>query len=180
MQRMLAPAAAALLALLLAAPALGQFKWTDAKGRVNYGDNPPADAQNVERVGARAPDAADPLAGVPFEVRRAVQNFPVVLYTAADCPACQQGRELLLARGVPFAERTIGSREDVEEARRLGLGDLVPVLAVGRQMVRTPDFPAWQATLDAAGYPRSAILPRTYRNPPARPLRERPAPAPAQ
>jgi hypothetical protein len=54
------------------------------------------------------------------------------------------------------------------------------VLAVGRQMVRTPDFPAWQATLDAAGYPRSAILPRTYRNPPARPLLERPAPAPAQ
>lgn len=166
-----------LLALLLLAPAavLAQYKWIDSRGQVNYGDSPPRDARNVERVNAPAADPADPQSGLPFEVRRAAQNFPVTLYTTDACSSCQQARELLRARGVPFSERVIASAEDADEARKIGVGSTVPVLAVGRQMLREPDFALWNRTLDDAGYPRNASLPRGYQNPAPRPLVDRPA-----
>jgi glutaredoxin len=163
------------LAACLPALALAQFKWIDARGQINYGDSPPRDARNVERVNAPAPDPADPQAGLPFEVRRAAQNFPVTLYTTESCAACQQAREALRSRGVPFAERTIVSIEDAEEARKIGVGSSVPVLAVGKQLLREPDFALWNRTLDDAGYPRNATLPRSYQNPVPRPLLDRPA-----
>lgn len=164
----------ALVVTCAPALALAQFKWIDARGQVNYGDNPPSDARSVERVNAPA-DPADPQSGLPFEVRRAAQNFPVTLYTTEACTSCQQARDVLRSRGVPFAERTIASTEDLEEARKIGVGSTVPVLAVGRQMLREPDFGLWNRTLDDAGYPRNASLPRSYQNPPARPVVDRPA-----
>ena len=61
------------------------------------------------------------------------------------------------------------------------LSDATTIIDAALAEARTRSLaPLAVAVLDAAGYPRSAILPRTYRNPPARPLRERPAPAPAQ
>lgn len=170
---------ALLIALLLPALAAAQYKWTDASGQVNYGDNPPLDARDIERVNAPPVDPSSPLSGLPYEVRRAAQQFPVTLYTTPSCAACAQARDMLRARGVPFAERTISSREEAEEARKLGVGDLVPALAVGRQWVREPDFALWNRVLDEAGYPRAAILPRGYQNPPPRALLEKAAPAPA-
>ncbi len=166
------------LALLVAvAPgfALAQYKWIDARGQVNYGDSPPRDARNIERVSAPAADPGDPQSGLPFEVRRAAQNFPVTLYTTDACSSCQQARDMLRARGVPFSERVIATADDAEEARKTGIGSTVPVLAVGRTMLREPDFAQWNRTLDDAGYPRTASLPRGYQNPPPRPLIERPA-----
>jgi glutaredoxin len=165
-----------LLALLVAsAGALAQYKWIDARGQVNYGDSPPRDARNIERVNTPAADPADPQSGLPFELRRAVQNFPVTLYTTDACSSCQQARDMLRSRGVPFAERVIATADDAEEARKIGVGNTVPVLAVGRQMLREPDFAAWNRALDDAGYPRNAALPRSFQNPPPRPLLDRPA-----
>ncbi|MCA3217864.1 MAG: glutaredoxin family protein [Burkholderiales bacterium] len=168
---------AGLLALTLLAPglALAQYKWIDSRGQVNYGDSPPRDARNVERVNAPGVDPADPQSGLPFEVRRAAQSFPVTLYTTAPCAACEQARDMLHSRGVPFSERTITSAEEAAEARKIGVGSAVPVLAVGRQMIREPDFAQWNRMLDDAGYPRNASLPRSFQNPPPRPLIERPA-----
>ncbi len=168
---------ALLLALLLAAPGvvLAQYKWIDSRGQVNYGDSPPRDARNVERVSAPAADPADPQSGLPFEVRRAAQNFPVTLYTTEACSSCQQARDMLRTRGVPFSERVIATADDAEEARKTGIGSTVPVLAVGRSILREPDFALWNRTLDDAGYPRNASLPRGYQNPPPRPLIDRPA-----
>jgi glutaredoxin len=175
--RPLAHPLARLLALALLAPtlALAQYKWIDPRGQVNYGDSPPRDARNVERVNAPGVDPADPQSGLPFEVRRAAQNFPVTLYTTDACSACQQARDMLRSRGVPFSERTISSADEAEEARKMGVGTTVPVLAVGRQMIREPDFSQWNRMLDDAGYPRNANLPRNFQNPPPRPLIERPA-----
>lgn len=168
---------ALLLALLAAAPGLvsAQYKWIDKSGQVNYGDSPPRDARNVERVSAPTADPGDPQSGLPFEVRRAAQSFPVTLYTTDACSSCQQARDMLRARGVPFSERVIATADDAEEARKTGIGSTVPVLAVGRTMLREPDFALWHRTLDDAGYPRAASLPRTYQNPPPRPLIDRPA-----
>lgn len=152
---------------LLPTLALAQFKWTDANGRVHYGDNPPRDARNIERVGAGGASApeGDPAAALPFEVRRAMSNFPLTLYTAPDCGPCNGARELLRARGAPYTEVTVTSQKDLQAFRALQLGDKVPVLVVGRQAVREFDPQAWHISLDSAGYPRNAVLPRTWRNP---------------
>ncbi|HEU0203822.1 MAG TPA: glutaredoxin family protein [Burkholderiaceae bacterium] len=150
--------------------AQAQFKWTDANGKVYYGDNPPRDARNITRVGSAAADPADPFAGFPFELRRAVENFPVTLYTSSNCGPCDAGRSLLQARGVPFAEKTVSSEQDIEELQRLGLGKRVPVLVAGRQNVKEFETSAWHALLDSAGYPRTSRLPRTWTAPAAQPL----------
>jgi len=164
-----AAACAAMLALA-ATSALAQYKWTDATGRTVYGDNPPSDAKNVQRIDARgASGDADSLAALPFESRRSAQQFPVVLYTTVDCAPCDAGRQLLRARGVPYGERMVNSKEDLEQLTKLGFGEKLPVMTVGRQVQKEFETTAWHAALDAAGYPRAAQLPRGW-SPVATPL----------
>lgn len=163
------------IAALLPAVAAAQFKWIDANGRVNYGDVPPPDARRIEPINRTFGDA-DPVASLPIELRRAVVNFPVTLYSASDCGApCNSGRDLLRTRGTPFTEITLNTPQDIEAFSKLGLGDRVPVLMVGRQSVQQFQSDRWNDVLDGAGYPRNAMLPRTWTNPPPRPL----APAPS-
>jgi glutaredoxin len=171
--------------LLAAAAAAGaQYKWTDAEGRVHYGDNPPRDAKKIEKLGMPAPDAADPLRGVPYELRRAIENFPVTLYTAPDCGPCDAGRSLLRARGVPYTERTVVSNEDIEQLRKVSGSNVLPVLTVGRQTQQQFETNTWHALLDSAGYPRTSRLPTGWQPPAPQPLTKPAAkaesPAPAQ
>ena len=158
------------IAALLPAVGAAQFKWIDANGRVNYGDVPPPDARRIEAV-TRTFGDADPVATLPLELRRAVASFPATLYTSADCGTpCNAGRDLLRARGTPFTEITIGTPQDLEAFRKLGFGDRVPVLTVGRQSVPQLQSDRWNELLDSAGYPRNAVLPRSWSNPAPRPL----------
>ena len=155
--------------------AQAQYKWIDADGRTVYGDSPPREARNVQRVDARgASGEADSLSALPYESRRAAQQFPVLLYTSAACQPCDSGRELLRARGIPYGERTVSTKEDLEAMEKLGLGNRLPVMTVGRQVQREFETNAWHAALDAAGYPRTAQLPRGWSSP-AVPLAPRPA-----
>src|SRR5262249_19714938 len=101
------------------------------------------------------------------------QQFPVLLYTTANCQPCESARQLLLARGIPFGERTISTKEDSDQLEKLGLGSRLPVLTVGRQIQREFETGAWHAALDAAGYPRSGQLPRGWPTAPV-PLVQRP------
>lgn len=168
-----------LTALLLVPTVVGaQYKWTDADGRVVYGDNPPRDARNIQRIDARAAGGeADALAALPFELRRTARDFPVTLYTTRDCPPCEAARALLAARGIPYAERTVTTAPDIEALEKLGHGKRLPVLTVGRQTQREFEAGAWNALLDAAGYPRASQLPRTWQQPAPQPLAPRPVPA---
>ena len=159
--------ALAAVAACVVGSANAQYRWTDANGRTVYGDNPPREARNVQRVDARgASGEAEGLAALPFESRRAAQQFPVLLYTTANCQSCDSGRELLRARGIPYGERTIGSKEDSDQLEKLGLGNRLPVLTVGRQVQREFETNAWHTALDAAGYPRAAQLPRGWTSAP--------------
>jgi hypothetical protein len=167
----------AVLAASLLSSAHAQYKWTDTDGRTIYGDNPPREARNVQRVNARgATGEADVFAGLTYESRRAAQTFPVLLYTTANCQPCDSGRELLRARGIPYGERTISSKEDSDQLEKLGYGTRLPVMTVGRQVQREFETAAWHAALDAAGYPRAAQLPRNWPTAPV-PLTARAAPA---
>lgn len=171
--------ALALLAACLVGGASAQYKWIDPDGRTIYGDNPPREARNVQRIDARgASGEADAFAGLSYESKRAAQQFPVLLYTTANCVPCNSARELLRARGIPYGERTISSREDNEQFEKLQYGSRLPVMTVGRQVQREFELNAWHAALDAAGYPRSAQLPRNWPTAPV-PLVARPS-APTQ
>ena len=89
-------------ALLAAAGAQAQYKWTDANGQTGYGDQPPKDAAHVEAlapvsVGVEENDA---LSRLPYEIRRVARSFPVVLYTMPACGPCDDARAFLKARTV--------------------------------------------------------------------------------
>ncbi len=166
--RWVAGVAAALLAGALAAQPV--YRIVGADGRVTYADKPPALAgQNKVSEAGRAPegDAAVPL---PVSLRTVARQYPVTLYTTANCTPCATGRALLVHRGIPFTEKTITSPEDAEALQSLSGENALPLLTVGAQQIKGWSETQWQLFLDAAGYPRSSQLPRTYRLPAAKPL----------
>jgi glutaredoxin len=127
------------------------------------------------------------VAGLPFARRQPAARYPVTLYTSPGCQTCASGRTLLTTRGIPFAERTISTREDAEALQRLAGTSNVPVLAIGAQQLRGFSDAEWSSFLDAAGYPKTSQLPPSYIPAAATPLvaldatpPQQQAPAPAQ
>lgn len=158
--------------LLCATAANAQlYKWTAPDGKITYTDMPPPTAAG--RVEERNLDSANTrgapgTASLPFDLAQATKNSPVTLYTTADCTPCTEGRKMLSQRGIPFVEKTVSNREDVEAFRKAaGANAQVPVLMVGRAKHEGFSTATWNTALTSAGYPESNKLPRTYRNPPA-------------
>ena len=168
-----------LLALVFSCAVSGQYKWVDKEGRVGFGDNPPRDARSVQRLDMRGGENVDASKDLPYELRRAAERFPVTLYSATSCQPCDLARTFLRNRGIPYSERSVGSESDAEELKRISGGIRLPVLTVGRQVHVPFDPEAWTSSLDAAGYPRGSMLPRSYQPPAAQPLTAR-APEPAK
>ena len=161
--------ALALLAVIGAADA--QYRWRDADGQVNYGDMPPSDARELQRVDARAPMTPnDTSVALPFELRRASARHPAVLYTSGDCQACDAARVFLRQRGIPYSERTVEAPEDLETLHRLTGSDKVPVLTLGGARLQGFNSAEWSRGLDAAGYPTESRLPPGYVGEPPQPL----------
>jgi glutaredoxin len=170
------------LLLLLASlpahfPAAAQvYKWTDAQGTVHYGDTPPPQRAASQ---LRTPSAAEGQAApLPYELARAVKASPVTLYTTllSKCAACDRGRALLRARGIPYAEKTVDTDADQEQLRQLTGKLELPVLVVGSRKIIGFEDASWQDALSAAAYPRSTQLPHGYQFAPAQAA----APAPAR
>jgi glutaredoxin len=131
------------------------YRWVDSQGKVHYGDVPPVDADQVETM--KFNDAAAPDEYLPYETRRAQQNFPVTLYVADNCAdPCNQARALLDKRGIPFSEKTLRTKEEIDAFKALYDFDSVPALFIGKTLLK--DFLAdqWNNELDIAGYPKTA------------------------
>ncbi|OGS91393.1 MAG: hypothetical protein A2Z95_08830 [Gallionellales bacterium GWA2_60_18] len=146
-----------LLILLCSAPLLqaGElYRWVDEAGKVHYGDAPPPGVQAETR---RFP-AANGDEGLSYETRRARENFPVTLYIEDDtCGSyCQQARDMLNRRGIPFSEKKLVAKEEIEAFKKASGGDLVPSLSVGRRFLSGFDETRWNNELDIAGYPKTA------------------------
>lgn len=152
---------------LWATPAMALYKIVGPDGKVTYTDraplNVPSQAMNKSGV------LADP-GSLPFTVRQAVSRYPVTLYVAESCAPCDQVRNLLKQRGVPFTEKLIRSPADAAELNKLEGTTLLPVGRVGAQQINSSDARAWHGYLDAAGYPKDSQLPRSYTWPAATPL----------
>ena len=143
-------ALAAQFAILAAAQQM--YRWVDENGRTHITDTPPpASAKGVRKV--KPP--AGPAESTPYALQQAMKNFPVTLYTSAECvQPCAMAREHLGKRGVPFSEVQI--RDGVEELKRLAGAGEVPALKVGGAVVSGFAAQAYDGALDAAGYPRLA------------------------
>ena len=162
------------------------FKITGPDGRVTFSDKPPLDSTGkaeAAKVVTLTPDGGTAVASLPFELRQAATRYPVTLYSSPGCQTCAQGRQLLVSRGIPFSERTVATREDIDALSRLAGTQTVPLLTIGGQQLKGYSDSEWAQFLDAAGYPKTSQLPASYIPSPATPLvaldQQRPAPGAA-
>jgi glutaredoxin len=168
-----------LLLLLCAASAHAQlYKWIGPDGSITYSDTPPPRAAALlDKKPAIDGEAAD--VRLPYELAQAVKGNPVTLYTTAHCPACDEGRKLLAARGIPFTEKTVTGNDDIAQLKQAGGDAQLPFLTVGRNKQQGFESGAWNNLLNAAGYPQTNHLPKNYRNPQAQSAAPKPQPAAA-
>lgn len=141
-------------------------------GRVTFSDKPPqTPSTKVTPVdNTSAAPSATPGAALPFELRRVVNQFPVTLYSASACAPCDQGRQLLRQRGVPFTEKTVTSAQDAQALQNLSGNTSVPFLTIGAQQIHGFSAAEWTQYLNAAAYPETSKLPANYRAPATAPL----------
>jgi len=148
---------AALLATLFASAASAQlYRWVDQNGKVHYTDTPPqpAAARAVEK---RKPSGSVVDGVAPYAVQQAAKTFPVTLYSAATCETpCKDARDLLAKRGVPYSEVAISEQKQLDELKRISGGDEVPVLVVGKSVIKGFEAGSYNGALDTAGYPLNA------------------------
>lgn len=180
MQKTFRALSATVLALLLG-PAQAQYKLVGPDGSVTYTDRPPANTTaKVTPLNKRteASATADNTT-LPFELRATAARYPVTLYVSGDCSPCDNGRQFLQQRGIPFSEKRVASEEDALALERTVGARTVPALTIGAQALRGLSLPEWTAFLDAAGYPKESRLPRNFSAAPALPLTARSARPPA-
>jgi glutaredoxin len=175
-----------LVALALAVPAgtMAQqtlYRWVDKDGKVQFSDTPPnEDVKNVtqKNVG-RGPGSSQ----LPYATQVAMKKSPVVLYAAGrDCPAsCAQARSLLASRGIPYSELDVQTSQEAADALKKRGDDLfVPSLTVGEVLLKGYKEDSWNAALDSAGYPRTALPGAAIPKPPEPSKAPPPEPAPAE
>lgn len=153
----------AVLAIIM--PAIGLlhaqqvYKSVDKNGRVTYSEVPPLPGSGDKLTGDSAANVA-----LPYALQQVVSRYPVTLYTTAECAPCINARLMLTQRGVPFAERTVNSNEDITAFKKLNSEINFPLATIAAQQLKGYEETEWTKYLDAAGYPKSSTLPRNYRN----------------
>jgi hypothetical protein len=181
-------ASVAVATLFGAAPAHALYKVVGPDGKVTYTDRPNVSTENrVQPMGSAAGGGVANDASLPFQLRQVAQRYPVVLYVAPDCAPCDEGRQFLKQRGIPYSEKLVTSPADGQALQRQTGGLSLPALSVGAQVVRGWQLENWAGYLDAAGYPKTSQLPPNYpqgkgeplTEPQQRPAAAAPAPAPA-
>lgn len=158
-----------LIYLLLLASPLTQagevFRWTDAQGRVVYSDQPPpASAKQSSRVSGKA-NVID-VDKESYASRLAREKNPVVLYVSACGPICDQARDHLNERGIAFTTKDPSKEPEIAVELKKLVGSLeVPVIVVGKTHTKGFERSSWDSLLDAAGYPKTPLIPNRA-NPP--------------
>ncbi|CAN5373774.1 hypothetical protein BH11PSE11_BH11PSE11_32030 [soil metagenome] len=163
------------LLLLFALPAAHAqlYKYTGPDGKVIYSDTPPP--PNAKQVEKKSVSGGSSDVELPYELAQAVKNNPVTLYTGTGCLPCDEGRKMLNARGIPFAEKIVTTNDDIKQFRSAGGDSTLPLLVAGRMKQTGFQADAWGTTLTAAGYPETSKLPKNFRNSQAEAAAPKPA-----
>lgn len=156
----------ATLLLVVASAYAGLYRSIDKDGKVHYSDTPPPDEADYEELKIGKPPVAEE--GMSYETRRAKENFPVTLYVFNKCgSSCDQAREFLNKRGIPFTEKNLVTKDETLEFYKISGGSEMPAMTVGTTWVKGFLDTQWNNELDIAGYPKTNF---TYRAPqPAQP-----------
>ena len=152
------------------------YQWKDAQGRMVYSDQaPPPSVRNAQQKSFKGNFIE---IGESYSARTAREKHPVTLY-ASDCGApCNQARQLLSERGVPFSNKDPQANPEAQAELQKLTGRLrVPVLVVGSDKIDGFETGQWQAMLDKAGYPKTP-MPGAKPVPAAQPAAPAPASAP--
>ncbi|MFV1997216.1 MAG: glutaredoxin family protein [Acidiferrobacterales bacterium] len=127
------------------------FKIVDEQGNVTYQTAPPTGDDSVEQrdiYGGEGP-AEEEIAR-----ERATFDYPVTLYAIKKCKPCDQAREQLQKRKVPFDEKDPTSDAKLyQKYTKMVDGTNVPGLSIGENIVADYTEEALGKALDAAGYP---------------------------
>ena len=95
--------------------------------------------------------------GESYAAKTAREKYPITLYASACGVPCDQARQLLTQRGVPFSNKDPQASPEAQAELQKLTGRLsVPVLVVGSDKIDGFEAGQWQAALDRAGYPKSA------------------------
>lgn len=140
------------------------YRFSGPDGRITFSDKAPLEPSiTATKERLVAVPAGSGLDALPFELRQTATRYPVIFYTGPSCGPCTSGRALLSSRGVPYAEKTVTTAEDIEALKRLGGGTAsLPLLTIGAQQLRGFSEVEWVQFLDAAGYPKTSQLPPRF------------------
>ena len=147
---------AMLFAIASTAPA-AMYKWVDGQGRVQYSDvPPPPGVKSVEEHKVIRNTIST--AGSPFAVQDAAQRNPITLWMHDCGDLCNQARNYLASRGVPYTLRNPTRMSEQDAWKKASTGEnAVPLLIIGTsRTLKGFQESEWSAALDAAGYPRGA------------------------
>lgn len=133
------------------------YRWIDADGTVQYSDQPPPpNVRDVQQMQVSSRPGEQPW---PYQLQQAARNFPVSLFVSDCGEGCNQARQLLSKRGIPYTEFDATDAAFQDQLKKLTDGELVvPVLTVGKNVLRGFEAGQWNTELDAAGYPGSALI----------------------
>ena len=136
------------------------YRWVDAKGNVEWRDTPPPASVPTKNIQQRR--VGDNVIGTgetPFSLQLAMKNHPVTLW-ATDCGApCNNARAHLNRRGTPHTEKS--PQAELAAFKKISPASEIPLLQVGAITVKGYLESEWENTLDAAGYPRTALATRS-------------------
>ena len=90
-------------------------------------------------------------------MQQAVKKFPVTLYEYDCGELCNNARNFLAKRGVPYSEKNPQQPAEQEVFKQLTNGGMeIPLLLIGKQTIKGFQEGEWNSALDAAGYSRNA------------------------
>ncbi len=152
-----------LLILLLLASPLTQagevYRWTNERGGVSYSDQPPPPSAR-QAVKVRSKGNVVDVDKESYEMRLARDRNPVLLYSTACGPICDQASDYLAQRGIAFTLKNPSKEPEIALELKKLIGTVeVPVIVVGKTHQKGFEPSSWGSLLEAAGYPKTPLIP---------------------
>ena len=145
----------ALLATL-PAQAAQLYQWKDAQGNVFYSDHqPPPAVKNATQKNFKGSFIEG---GESYALKRAREKSPVTLYNSSCGAPCDQAKQHLAQRGIPYISKNPEGGPDRAALEKLTGRTNVPVILVGKTKIEGYEAGQWDASLDQAGYPKAGDL----------------------